>query len=82
MSATPSACHRSGVLDALRTVMDPDRGEDIVSARAGDATCTCIDTATCRSRSPSRTSRRPTKATLHSSATKAVSQLPGVRRCR
>src|SRR6059036_4112875 len=68
----------SGVLDVLRTVKDPDLGKDIVSLglirdlhiHDADVSFTLAFT----------TQPAATKVTLHSGASKAVSQIPGVGR--
>ncbi|MGH7385831.1 MAG: Mrp/NBP35 family ATP-binding protein [Candidatus Rokuibacteriota bacterium] len=68
----------TAVLDALRAVRDPDHGQDIVSLglvkelHIHDAEVSF--TLAFAGQSP------PTKAALHSGASKAVSQLPGVSR--
>jgi ATP-binding protein involved in chromosome partitioning len=75
MSATPSVTE-AAVLHALRGVHDPDRGEDIVTVglvkdlHVHDADVTF--TLAFAGQSPAA------KASLHSSATKVVSQIPGV----
>src|SRR5260370_12252872 len=76
--ATPTAPTEHTVLDALRAVRDPDQGQDIVSLglvkeiRIQDAEVSF--TLAFVGQAPA------TKAALHSSASKAVSQLPGVSR--
>ncbi|PYO37757.1 MAG: chromosome partitioning protein, partial [Candidatus Rokuibacteriota bacterium] len=68
----------SGVLDVLRTVKDPDLGKDIVSLglirdlhiHDADVSFTLAFT----------TQPAATKVALHSGASKAVSQIPGVSR--
>ena len=76
--ATPTAPTEHIVLDALRAVRDPDQGQDIVSLglvkeiRIQDAEVSF--TLAFAGQAPA------TKAALHSSASKAVSQLPGVSR--
>lgn len=68
----------AAILDALRAVRDPDRGEDIVTLglindlRIADSEVTF--TLAFTGQSPA------TKVALHSSASRAVSQLPGVSR--
>jgi ATP-binding protein involved in chromosome partitioning len=75
---TPAAPTERSVLDALRLIHDPDRGQDIVSLglvkelRIHDAEVSF--TLAFAGQAPA------TKAALHSSASKAVSQLPGVSR--
>ena len=75
MSATVT---EAAVLHALRGVHDPDRGEDIVTIglvkdlHVHDADVTF--TLAFAGQSPAA------KASLHSSATKVVSQIPGVRK--
>jgi ATP-binding protein involved in chromosome partitioning len=75
---TPSAVTERTVLDALRSIHDPDRGEDIVTLglvkeiRIQDTEVSF--TLAFAGQAPA------TKAALHSSASKAVSQLPGVSR--
>src|SRR5258707_6408546 len=76
--ASPSAPTEPIVLDALRAVRDPDQGQDIVSLglvkeiRIQDAEVSF--TLAFAGQAPA------TKAALHSSASKAVAQLPGVSR--
>jgi ATP-binding protein involved in chromosome partitioning len=76
--ATPTAPTEQGILDALRAIRDPDQGRDIVSLglvkeiRIQDAEVSF--TLAFAGQAPA------TKAALHSSASKAVSQLPGVSR--
>jgi ATP-binding protein involved in chromosome partitioning len=76
--ATPAAPTERSVLDALREIRDPDRGQDIVSLglvkelRIHDAEVSF--TLAFTGQAPA------TKAQLHSSASRAVSQLPGVSR--
>jgi ATP-binding protein involved in chromosome partitioning len=76
--ATPTAPTERAVLDALRTIRDPDQGQDIVSLglvkelRIQDAEVSF--TLAFAGQAPA------TKAALHSGASKAVSQLPGVTR--
>ena len=79
MSTTPGATvTEAAVLHALRGVHDPDRGEDIVTVglvkdlHVHDADVTF--TLAFAGQSPAA------KASLHSSATKIVSQIPGVRK--
>jgi ATP-binding protein involved in chromosome partitioning len=81
MSTTPSALvTEAAVLHALRGVHDPDRGEDIVTLglvkdlhiHDGEVTFTRAFT----NQPPAA------KATLHSTATKVVSQLPGVKKAQ
>jgi len=75
--ATPAVTERS-VLDALRGIRDPDHGQDIVSM--GLVKELHIQDAEV-SFTLAFTGQAPaTKAQLHSSASKAVSQLPGVSR--
>src|SRR5713226_9379190 len=75
---TPAVPRERTVLDALREVRDPDRGEDIVTLglvkelRIQDAEVSF--TLAFAGQAPA------TKAALHSSASKAVSQIPGVSR--
>ena len=75
---TPAAPSERSVLDALREIRDPDRGQDIVSLglvkelRIQDAEVSF--TLAFAGQAPA------TKAQLHSSASRAVSQLPGVSR--
>jgi ATP-binding protein involved in chromosome partitioning len=77
MSATPDAAvTEAAVLHVLRSVHDPDRGEDIVTlglirdlhVHDSDVTFTLAFT----------NQPAATKAALHASASRAVSQLPGV----
>src|SRR5438093_13534990 len=77
MSPSPHASvTESAVLDALRDIRDPDRGQDIVAlglvkdlhVHDADVTLTLAFT----------TQPAATKADLHSSATKAVSRIPGI----
>lgn len=76
MSATPSAVTEATVLHALRGVHDPDRGEDIVTldlvkdlhVHDGEVMFTLAFTG----QAPAA------KASLHSSASKVVAQIPGV----
>src|SRR4030095_11258939 len=76
--ATPAAPTERTVLDALREIRDPDGGQDIVTLglvkelRIQDAEGSC--TLASAGQAPA------TKAQLHSSASRAVSQLPGVSR--
>ncbi|HME94212.1 MAG TPA: Mrp/NBP35 family ATP-binding protein [Methylomirabilota bacterium] len=76
--ATPAAPTERTVLDALREIRDPDRNQDIVSLglvkelRIQDAEVSF--TLAFTGQAPA------TKAQLHSSASRAVSQLPGVSR--
>jgi ATP-binding protein involved in chromosome partitioning len=76
--ATPAAPTERTVLEALREIRDPDRGQDIVSLglvkelRIQDAEVSF--TLAFAGQAPA------TKAQLHSSASRAVSQLPGVSR--
>jgi len=76
--ATPAAPTERTILDALREIRDPDHGRDIVSLglvkelRIQDAEVSF--TLAFTGQAPA------TKAQLHSSASKAVSQLPGVSR--
>ena len=76
--ATPTAPTERAVLDALRAIRDPDQGQDIVSLglvkelRIADAEVSF--TLAFAGQAPA------TKAALHSGASKAVSQLPGVSR--
>src|SRR5688572_26172590 len=79
MSPTPgTTVTEAAVLHALRGVHDPDRGEDIVTVglvkdlhvHDGEVTFTLAFAG----QSPAA------KASLHSSATKLVSQMPGVRK--
>ncbi len=76
--ATPSAPTERAVLDVLRTIRDPDQGQDIVSLglvkdlRIQDAEVSF--TLAFAGQAPA------TKAALHSGASKAVSQMPGVSR--
>jgi ATP-binding protein involved in chromosome partitioning len=78
MSAAPSAVTEAAVLHALRGVHDPDRGEDIVTLglvkdlHVHDADVTF--TLAFSGQPPAA------KASLHSDASKVVSQIPGVRR--
>ncbi len=79
MSPTPGAAVTEAVvMHALRGVHDPDRGEDVVTLglvkdlRIEDAEVSF--TLAFAGQSPAA------KATLHSSASKVVSQIPGVRR--
>ena len=74
----PTAPTERAVLDALRAIRDPDQGQDIVSLglvqelRIQDAEVSF--TLAFAGQPPA------TKAALHSGASKAVSQLPGVAR--
>src|SRR5690242_373634 len=76
--ARPTVPTERAVLDALRAVRDPDQGQDIVSLglvkelRIQDAEVSF--TLAFAGQAPA------TKAALHSGASKAVSQLPGVTR--
>jgi ATP-binding protein involved in chromosome partitioning len=76
--ATPAVPTERTVLDALRAIRDPDQGQDIVSLglvkeiRIQDAEVSF--TLAFAGQAPT------TKAALHSSASKAVAQLPGVSR--
>ncbi|HEY7203267.1 MAG TPA: Mrp/NBP35 family ATP-binding protein [Methylomirabilota bacterium] len=76
--STPAAPTERTVLDALREIRDPDRNQDIVSLglvkelRIQDAEVSF--TLAFAGQAPA------TKAQLHSSASRAVSQLPGVSR--
>ncbi|HKA63563.1 MAG TPA: Mrp/NBP35 family ATP-binding protein [Methylomirabilota bacterium] len=76
--ATPAAPTERTVLDALREIRDPDHGQDIVTLglvkelRIQDAEVSF--TLAFTGQAPA------TKAQLHSSASRAVSQLPGVSR--
>ena len=76
--AIPTAPTERAVLDALRAIRDPDQGQDIVSLglvkelRIQDAEVSF--TLAFAGQAPA------TKAALHSGASKAVSQLPGVSR--
>jgi ATP-binding protein involved in chromosome partitioning len=76
--ATPTAPTERSVLDALRAIRDPDQGQDIVALglvkeiRIQDAEVSF--TLAFAGQAPA------TKAALHSSASKAVAQLPGVSR--
>ena len=78
MSAAPTAVTEAAVLHALRGVHDPDRGEDIVTLglvkdlHVHDADVTF--TLAFAGQPPAA------KASLHSDASKVVSQIPGVRR--
>ncbi|PWU22835.1 MAG: hypothetical protein C5B48_09650, partial [Candidatus Rokuibacteriota bacterium] len=74
----PAALSESRILDVLRTIKDPDQGKDIVTLglvrdlaiRDADVSFTLAFT----------TQPPATKVTLHSGASKAVSQIPGVGR--
>jgi len=76
MSASPNAVTEAAVLHVLRGIHDPDRGEDIVTlglvrdlhVHESEVTFTLAFT----SQPPAA------KVTLHSSASKAVSAMPGV----
>ncbi|HXA94835.1 MAG TPA: Mrp/NBP35 family ATP-binding protein [Candidatus Dormibacteraeota bacterium] len=74
----PAAPTERSVLDALRAIQDPDRGQDIVTLglikelRIQDAEVSF--TLAFTGQAPA------TKATLHSSASRAVAELPGVTR--
>jgi ATP-binding protein involved in chromosome partitioning len=76
--AMPTIPTERAVLDALRAIRDPDQGQDIVSLglvkelRIQDAEVSF--TLAFAGQAPA------TKAALHSGASKAVSQLPGVSR--
>jgi len=78
MSTSPSAVTEAAVLHALRGIHDPDRGEDIVTLGLVRDLHIHDDEVTF---TLAFTSQPPAaKVTLHSGASKVVSQIPGVRR--